>query len=92
LKPLKILEAPDPVTQFEIPEDGDPRLHLYENLKHWLFFFMFAPCINNIKNTFFIIPTDAHYYKSVEMLKQFKYAVRTAQLTHFISNTFYYSN
>jgi hypothetical protein len=33
--------------------------------------FMFAPCINSIENTF-IIPTDAHYYKSVEMLKQFK--------------------
>jgi hypothetical protein len=29
--------------------------------------------------TIFIIPTDAHYYKSVEMLKQFKYSVRTAQ-------------
>ena len=25
--------------------------------------FMFAPCINSIKNTF-IIPTDAHYYKN----------------------------
>jgi hypothetical protein len=36
LKPSKILEAPDPATQFEIPEDGDPRLHLYENLKHSL--------------------------------------------------------
>jgi hypothetical protein len=32
---------------------------------------MFAPFINSIK-TLFIIPTDAHYYKSVEMLKQFK--------------------
>jgi hypothetical protein len=33
--------------------------------------FMFAPCINSIK-TLFIFPTDAHYYKIVEMLKQFK--------------------
>jgi hypothetical protein len=32
---------------------------------------MFAPCINS-KKTLFIIPTDAHYYKSVKMLKQFK--------------------
>jgi YbbR domain-containing protein len=29
--------------------------------------------------TLFIIPTDAHYDKTVEMLKQFKYSVRTAQ-------------
>jgi hypothetical protein len=33
--------------------------------------FMFAPCINSIKNTF-IVPNDAHYYKIIEMLKQFK--------------------
>jgi len=33
--------------------------------------FMFAPCINSIK-TLFIVPTDAHYYKIIEMLKQFK--------------------
>ena len=32
--------------------------------------FMFAPCINSIKNTF-IVPSDAHYYKIREMLKQF---------------------
>jgi len=32
---------------------------------------MFAPCINSINNTF-ILPTDAHYYKIIEMLKQFK--------------------
>jgi hypothetical protein len=25
-----------------------------------------------VSKTLFIIPTDAHYYKSVEMLKQFK--------------------
>jgi hypothetical protein len=31
---------------------------------------MFAPCISSIK-TLFIIPTDALYYKSVEMLEQF---------------------
>ena len=31
---------------------------------------MFAPCINSIK-TLFIVPTDAHYYKIVEMLKEF---------------------
>jgi hypothetical protein len=32
---------------------------------------MFAPCISSIKNTF-IVPNDAHYYKIIEMLKQFK--------------------
>jgi hypothetical protein len=32
---------------------------------------MFAPRINSIK-TLFIVPTDAHYYKIIEMLKQFK--------------------
>jgi len=32
---------------------------------------MFAPCINSIK-TLFIVPTDARYYKIIEMLKQFK--------------------
>jgi hypothetical protein len=32
---------------------------------------MFAPCINSIK-ILFVVPTDAHYYKIVEMLKQFK--------------------
>ena len=36
-----------------------------------IFMFMFAPCINSIKNTF-IVPTDAHYYKIIELLKQFK--------------------
>jgi hypothetical protein len=33
--------------------------------------FMLAQCINSIK-MLFIVPTDAHYYKIVEMLKQFK--------------------
>jgi hypothetical protein len=32
---------------------------------------MFAPCINVLK-TLFLVPTDAHYYKITEMLKQFK--------------------
>ena len=32
---------------------------------------MFAPCINSIKNTL-IVPTEAHYYKIIEMLEQFK--------------------
>jgi hypothetical protein len=32
---------------------------------------MFAPCISNIKNTF-IVPTDAHYYNIMEMLKLYK--------------------
>ena len=32
---------------------------------------MFAPCINSIK-TLFIFPTDAQYYKIIEILKQFK--------------------
>ena len=33
--------------------------------------FVFAPYINNIK-ALFIVPTDAHYYKIIEILKQFK--------------------
>jgi hypothetical protein len=33
--------------------------------------FMFAPCINSIKTLSFV-PTDAHYYKIIEMFKQFK--------------------
>jgi len=37
---LKLLEAPDPATHFEIPEDGEIRLHLYENLIHWLIIFV----------------------------------------------------
>jgi len=32
---------------------------------------MFAPCINSLKNTFFV-PNDTHYYKIIEMLKQCK--------------------
>ena len=32
---------------------------------------MFAPYINSSK-TLFIVPTDAHYYKIIEMLRQFK--------------------
>ena len=32
---------------------------------------MFAPCIDSIKNTF-IVPTDAQYYKIIDMLKQRK--------------------
>ena len=32
---------------------------------------MFAPYINSMK-TLFIVPTDAHYYKIIEMSKQFK--------------------
>jgi len=35
---------------------------------------MFAPCINSIKNTF-IVPTDARYYKIIELLKQFKITI-----------------
>ena len=31
--------------------------------------FIFAPRINSIK-TLFIAPTDAHYYKIIEILKQ----------------------
>ena len=33
--------------------------------------FMFAPYINSIK-TLFIVATDAHYYKIIEMLKKIK--------------------
>jgi len=32
---------------------------------------MFAPCINSIENTFYC-SRDVHYYKIIEMLKQFK--------------------
>jgi len=34
--------------------------------------FMFAPYINSIK-ALFTVPTDAHYCKIIEMLKQFKF-------------------
>jgi len=34
-------------------------------------FFMFAPYINSIK-TLFTVPTFAHYYKIIEILKKFK--------------------
>jgi hypothetical protein len=34
--------------------------------------FMFAPCINSIK-AFFIVPTDAHNYKIIGILKQLKF-------------------
>jgi hypothetical protein len=44
---------------------------------------MFAPCINSIKITF-IVPTDAHYYKIIEMLKHFK--IITLALTCFGSH------
>jgi len=33
---------------------------------------MFAPCINSIK-TLFVIPTDAHNYKIIGVLKQLKF-------------------
>jgi len=35
---------------------------------------MFAPYFNSIK-TLFTVPTDAHYYKIIEMLKQFKITI-----------------
>ena len=41
---------------------------------NYIFFyiiFMFAPYINSIK-TLFIVPTDEHYHKIIEILKQFK--------------------
>jgi hypothetical protein len=37
-----------------------------------LFIFIFALCINSIKNTFFIVPTDVHCYKITKMLKHYK--------------------
>jgi hypothetical protein len=43
---------------------------------------MFAPCISSIK-TLLIVLTDAHYYKVIEMLKQFK--IITLALTRFSS-------
>jgi len=33
---------------------------------------MFAPCINSIK-ALFIVPTDAHNYKIIGILKQLKF-------------------
>jgi hypothetical protein len=33
---------------------------------------MYATCINSIK-TLFIVPTDAHYYKIIGMLKKLKF-------------------
>ena len=42
-----------------------------QNLNSVLTYFMFAPYINSIKNTF-IVPTDAHCYKIIGMLKQYK--------------------
>jgi hypothetical protein len=47
LIPLKILEPPDPATQFKIPEDRDPRLHLYENLQNWLITFILLTVLHN---------------------------------------------
>jgi len=44
------------------------------NCKYLYRALMFVPCINSIKNTF-IVPTDAHYYKIIEMLKQFKITI-----------------
>jgi len=44
--------------------------------------FMFAPYINSIK-TLFIVPTDVHYYKIIEMLKQFKIIILAP--TYFVS-------
>jgi len=41
------------------------------NPKRIVSFFMFAPCINSNKNPF-IVPTGAHNYKIIEMLKQIK--------------------
>jgi hypothetical protein len=32
---------------------------------------MLAPCVNSIK-ILFIVPTDGHYYKIVEILKHLK--------------------
>jgi hypothetical protein len=36
------------------------------------YLFIFAPCIISLQKHFFIAPTDAHYHKIIEMLKQFK--------------------
>jgi hypothetical protein len=46
-------------------------------LNHPWKIFMFAPCISSIK-TLFIVPTDAHYYKIIEMLKQLKIIILAA--------------
>jgi hypothetical protein len=42
-----------------------------QRLKVTCIVFIFAPYINSIK-TLYIVPTDAHYYKIIEILKQFK--------------------
>jgi hypothetical protein len=44
---------------------------IMQNLKQKMVLFTSAPCISSIKNAFIGL-TDAPYYKSVEMLKQFK--------------------
>jgi len=41
-------------------------------MKHVGVIFMFAPCINSIK-ALFIVPTDAHNYKIIGILKQLKF-------------------
>jgi hypothetical protein len=55
---------------------------LYVKMNICKIIFMFAPYINSIK-TLFIVPTDAHYYEIIEMLKQFK--IVTLAPTCFIS-------
>ena len=46
--------------------------------------FMFALYINSIR-TLFIVPTDAHYYKIIEMLKQFKIIISIYIFTSYIT-------
>jgi hypothetical protein len=43
----------------------------YFNWRKISLIFVFAPCVNSIK-ILFIVPTDTHYYKILEMLKHLK--------------------
>jgi hypothetical protein len=51
-----------------------PRAGSRRRIKNYYYYliFMFAPCINSIE-ALFIIPTDAHNYKIIGMLKQLKF-------------------
>jgi hypothetical protein len=53
-----------PLTQCHIPGEWNPQLHQWKSFNTYIWF-----------KTLFIIPTDAHYYKIIEILKQFKITI-----------------
>jgi len=83
LKPPKILEAPDPATQFEIPEHRDPRLHLYENLQHWLIIFVILlTVLHNHLVHFWVDTHKISVYWCVKWIKIYKsHTSKNATLT-----------